>query len=135
MDPITGAILAAVTAGVTSGVTEIGKKAIVDAYGALKAKLQEKFGSDSDLVEAVDKLEKKPESAGWKEEVQTQIQAAQATEDDELQQLAQALLEALKDTAEGQKAVSKYHIVDSEVGVAGDHAKVEGGIHFGSSKE
>jgi hypothetical protein len=133
MDPITAAILAAVA----TGVTEVGKQAVVDAYGALKTKLQEKFGGDSDLVEAVDKLEKKPESAGWKEEVETQIQATGAGDDADLQQLAQAVLEALQGTSEGQQALSKYQIDvrDSQIGVIGDKAKIEGGIHFGTRQE
>ena len=35
MDPITAAIVAALSAGVASGAGEVGKKVIVDAYGAL----------------------------------------------------------------------------------------------------
>jgi len=131
MDPITGAIIAALAAGVVTGATEIGKKLLVDTYDALKAALKKKFGEDSDLVEAVDKLEQKRDSAGWKEEVEKQVQATKSNQDPELAKLAQALLDALKATDEGQQAIAKYNIQNSQIGVAGDHAHVEGGIHFG----
>ena len=61
---------------------------------------------------------------------------ANLADDAELVKLAQALLDALKDTPAGEKALSKYHIEaqDSEIGVIGDDAHVEGGIHFGKSR-
>ena len=133
MDPITAAIVAALAAGVAAGATEVGKKVIVDAYDALKAALKKKFGADSDLAEAVEKLEKKPDSAGRQETLKEEVEAAQAANDPQLQQLAQALIEALKSTPEGEKAVSKYQVDarGAQIGVIGDKVKVEGGIHFG----
>ena len=137
MDPITAAIIAALAVGVAGGATEVGKKVIVDAYDALKTALKKKFGADSDLTEAVDKLEKKPDSAGRQTTVQEEVAAAKAADDSELQELAQALIEALKSTPEGEKAVSKYQVDarGAQVGAIGDDAKVEGGIHFGSTKK
>jgi hypothetical protein len=43
------------------------------------------------------------------------------------------LTAALQKTSEGRAAMAKYHvnIRDSEVGIVGDNARVEGGIHFG----
>lgn len=133
MDPITAAIVAALAAGVAAGATEVGKKVIVDAYDALKAALKKKFGADSDLAEAVEKLEKKPDSTGRQETLKEEVEAAKAANDPQLQQLAQALIEALKSTPEGQKAVSKFQVDarGAQIGVIGDKAKVEGGIHFG----
>lgn len=136
MDPITGAILAALAAGVVGGATEVGKKLIVDAYGALKAALKKKHGKASDVVEAVDDLEKKPDSEARQAVVAEEIAATKANDDPELTQLAQALLEAVKKTPEGEKIVSKYNIQvqGGQVGVIGDNAKITGGIHFGSKK-
>jgi hypothetical protein len=51
MDPITTAIVTAVGTG-------LAKDVIKDSYEALKAALKKKSGSESDLVDAVDKLEK-----------------------------------------------------------------------------
>ena len=137
MDPITTAIVAALAAGVAASAKEVGQKVIVDAYDALKTTLKKRFGPDSDLAEAVETLEKKPESAGRQTTVQEEVAAAKAAGDPELQKLAQALIEALKSTPEGEKAVGKYQVDVSggQVGVIGDDAKVEGGIHFGETRQ
>ena len=133
MDPITGAIVAALAAGVAAGTTEVGKKVIVDAYEALKAAIKKNYGPDSDVVEAVDNLEQKPDSEAHQAVVAEEIADADLTQDHDLVKLAQTLLDALKETPKGQQAVSKYNIqaTDSEIGVIGDNAHVEGGIKFG----
>ncbi|BBO81888.1 hypothetical protein DSCO28_24540 [Desulfosarcina ovata subsp. sediminis] len=60
------------------------------------------------------------------------MKQAGASEDSNLLKLAKALTEALNQSAEGRAALSKYNlsIANSEVGVIGDHAHIEGGIHF-----
>ena len=133
MDPITAAIVAALVAGVAAGTTEMGKKVIVDAYEALKDAIKKKFGADSDLAEAVEKLEKKPDSTGRKETLKEEVEAAKAAADPQLQELAQALIEALKSTPKGAEEVSKFKIDarGAQIGIIGDDAKVEGGMHFG----
>ena len=137
MDPMTAAIVAALAAGAASGVTEIGKKVIVDAYDALITAIRERFGVDSDLAKAVETLEKKPDSSGRQATVQEEVAAAEATDDPNLQELAQALIEALKSTPEGESVVGKYQVDVSggQIGVIGDDAGVEGGIHFGKTRE
>ena len=132
MDPITGAIVAALVAGVGGGVAEVGKKVIVDAYETLKAALQRKFGVNSELSEAVEKLEKRPDSEARQGLVAEEVETAGAAKDAELQQLAQDLIEALKTTSQGEQALVKYQVDVSggQVGIIGDNAKVEGGIHF-----
>lgn len=131
MDPITGAIVAAAAAGVT----ELGKKAIVDAYNALKAKIKTKFGDESKIAQAVEAVEDEPEFEPNQTALAGRIEQANAAEDEELENLAQTLLEALRATSAGQKAVNKYNIqaTDSEIGVIGDDAKIKGGIHFDQS--
>lgn len=128
MDPISGAIIAAIAAGATEGL-------VSSAYQALTTALKKKGGKDSDLTEALEKLEQKPESKGWQEEVVNQVQLTNAPQDPELLILAEQLLTALEKTATGQRALNKYNIqVDKgQVGVIGDRAHVEGGIQFGSS--
>ncbi len=136
MDPITGAILAALAAGVGGGATEVGKKVIVDAYEALKTALKKKHGAESDVVEAVENLEKKPDSEPRQAVVAEEIADTKANEDPELNQLAQTLLDAVKQTPAGAEIVSKHNIqiTNSQVGVIGDNAKIVGGIHFGDRK-
>jgi hypothetical protein len=128
MDPITGAIVAGLASGAAEGLAG-------QAYQTLTAAIRRKKGEDSNLAEAVDKLEQRPESPGWQEEVATQVQATDAAQDPELLALAERLIAALEETQAGQQALSRYNIEleDSQVGVIGDHAHVEGGIHLGDS--
>jgi uncharacterized iron-regulated protein len=105
MDPITTAIVAALAAGVASGATEVGKKVIVDAYDTLKTALKNKFGADSDLVDAVDKLEKKPDSGGRKEVLQEEVAAAKADQDPEILKAAQDLIDQVKAQPGGEQHI------------------------------
>ena len=59
MDPIT-------TAFVTALAIPMAKDVIEDGYEALKKALKNKFGEESDVVNAVEQLEKKPDSEGRK---------------------------------------------------------------------
>ena len=133
MDPVSTAIIAGLAAGVAKGVTDVGQKLMVDAYAALKGALQHKFGLDSDLVEAVEHLEKKPEAEGRQTDVADEIKAAQADQDPDVLAAAEALLDALQKSPAGQQALGKFQIQAGQlqVGVIGDQARVEGGIHFG----
>ena len=99
MDPITTAILAAIAA--------VSNNAIKDSYSALKALLKKKFGEESDLVEAVNKLEAKPESKGRKATLQEELEAVKANDDPEIVKLAQNLIEELKEHPEGQQVITQ----------------------------
>ncbi|NEO33764.1 MAG: hypothetical protein F6K36_25755 [Symploca sp. SIO3C6] len=89
MDPITTAIVAALASDLT-------KTAIKHSYNALKSAFKEKFGSDSDLVEAVNGLEKKPDSEGRKVTLQEEVENAKVNDDPDILQLAQELLKQVK---------------------------------------
>jgi hypothetical protein len=134
MDPITAAMVAAIGAGVVSGATEVGKKVVVDAYDALKAALGQRFGVEGKIARAIADLEEEPDFAPNQEALAGRVAQAQAADDPQLRQLAQALLEALESTPEGKEAMSKYQIdaTGAQIGVVGDGAKIEGGIHFGA---
>ena len=95
MDPITTAIIAALA--------NLSKNAIKDSYNALKCACKKKFGETSDLVEAIDKLEKKPDSKGRQGTLQEEIEAVNAYQDTEIIQLAQALLDKIKEQSPAQK--------------------------------
>ena len=92
MDPITAAIVAALSAGALSGLTETGKTAITDAYQKLKDLLARKFGATSEVVQAVDHLETKPESAGRQGTLQEEIAAIKAEQESEVLAAAKHLL-------------------------------------------
>jgi len=130
MDPITTAIVTAVSAGAAAGATDVGKKAIADAYNGLKALIVKKFGND--LADAVKKVEDKPDSKGRVEVLSEEVENAKAHEDSEVLALVKTLVEALAKTPEGQKAIGKYNlnIQNSNVGAIGDNLTIKGGINF-----
>ena len=99
MDPITTAIVAALA--------NLSKDAIGDCYGTLKASLKKKFGSESDLVDAVDKLEKKPDSEGRKATLQEEIEIAKVNDDPDIIRLAQDLLDKIKEQPGGQQIINQ----------------------------
>jgi hypothetical protein len=105
MDPVTTAIVAALTAGVIGGTTEVGKKVVLEAYGALKALLENKFGARSELVKAVKSLENRPDSAGRKTMVREEVATAKADQDSDVLAAAQALLDKIKEQPGGEQHV------------------------------
>jgi hypothetical protein len=97
MDVITTAIIAALAA--------LSKDAIKDSYNALKSALKKKFGSNSDIVDAVEGLEKKPGSQGRQTTLQEEIENAKVNDDEEIVQLAQNLLNQITDEPGGQQNI------------------------------
>ncbi len=113
MDPITTAIVAALA--------NLSKDVIKDAYGALKAALKKKFGSESDLVDAVEGLEKKPNSEARKAMLQEEIEAAKINDEADIIQLAQDLLNKIKEQPGGQNIINQTQTnTVSGVNVGGD---------------
>ncbi len=105
MDPITTAIIAAVTTGITAGTTDVGKRAIVDAYNGLKEIITRKFGKNSDLLDSIKKLESKSDSESRKGVVKEEVEASQADKDSEVLDAANKLLEKLKEHPDGDKHI------------------------------
>lgn len=103
VEPVTTAILAAITAGAAAGVTETVKQAIGDAYGGLKALLVRKLGGESEAVEALGKLERKPDSAGWKETASEALAKAGVNQDAELLAAAEVVLAKLQELPPGER--------------------------------
>ncbi|CBN54495.1 MULTISPECIES: hypothetical protein [Kamptonema] len=100
MDAITTAI-------VTGLAIPVAKDAIADAYAALKAALNKKFGAQSDVVNAVEQLEKKPDSEGRKATLQEEVENAKVNDDPEIVKLAQDLLSKLKEQPGGQEIITQ----------------------------
>ncbi|MBE9118905.1 hypothetical protein IQ249_23740 [Lusitaniella coriacea LEGE 07157] len=99
MDPITTAIIAALAA--------LSKDVIQDSYNTLKTALKKRFGAESDLVDAVEKLEKKPDSEGRKAMLQEEVEIAKVNNNPDLVQLAQTLLDKLKEQPGGQQIINQ----------------------------
>ena len=100
MDPITSAIILGVAGNFATD-------AITAAYKSLKNALTKKHGQDSDLVDAVNKLEKTPDRDDRKATVQAEVEIAKANDDAELVKLAQDLLNQLKEQPGGMSAINQ----------------------------
>jgi hypothetical protein len=100
MDPITTAI-------VTALATNLGKDAIKDGYEALKAAIKKKFGDDSDVVDAVNKLEKSPDRDDRQATVEAEVKIAKVKDDPEILKLAQDLLDKIKEQPGGQEIINQ----------------------------
>jgi hypothetical protein len=113
MEPITfTAILAALSVIAAGAGGAVGQNLATDAYEKLKATLRRRFGDDSDVVEAVDKLEQKPDSKGRKQTLQEEVEASGADQDPEVREAAQELLDQVKAQPGGeqhiQNAIGSY---------------------------
>lgn len=133
MDPVSTAIIAGLATGVVTGTAKVGEQVIVDAYNALKTAIRQKFGDNSDVIEAVEHLEKKPDAKTRQTGVAEEIKAAQVDKDPDLIIAAETLLTALNKTPAGQQAIAKYSVSAKNIGVVGDDAHIHGGIHFGDN--
>ena len=107
MDPLTTSIIAAITAGAATGATDVAKKAIADGYDALKGLIKKKFGGNSQVVDAMDKLQAKPDSAGRRETLAEEIREIKAAEQPELLAAAGSLLELIKAMPNGEQHIQQ----------------------------
>lgn len=116
MDPITTAVLAGIAAGATGGATEVGKQVLVDAYIGLKGLLARKFGADSDLAEAVAKLEQNPDSQARRGVLAEEVATTGADKDAELVQAAEQVQAQVQQQPNAQQI---FNAINSNVGVMG----------------
>ena len=139
MDPITTAIVAGLAAGATAGATQVGKKALVDAYSSLKALVLKKFGKENTLTKAVAELEAKPDSKGRQLTLEEEVEAAGAGKDPELVQAAKLLVTALENYAQQQKENIGFDLKHIKIARMQLEADVEDGtgvrIDHGESDE
>jgi hypothetical protein len=105
MEPISTAIIAALTAGAASGVTEAAKKAISDGYSGLKALIHKKLSSQTDVADALAKLEARPDSPGRQQTLAEELKAANASADPELLNASNSILELIKALPQGEQHI------------------------------
>ena len=99
MDTITLAIIGALS--------KLGENVISDAYQALKDAIAHKCGTESDVIKAVQNLEKKPDSKGRIETLQEEVAAAKIDQDPDLIKASDALLSILKTFPEAQTIINQ----------------------------
>ena len=124
MDPVTTAILSALAAGAS-------KELVADGYRALKDLLRRKFGGGSDVITAVEKLEKKPDSDGRKETLKEEIAAARADQDPDVLRAAQALIEKIGALPDGGQVIKQTVTGNQNVFSSSGNVAVT----FGAGKE
>jgi hypothetical protein len=101
---VSNSIVAALSAGAAAGATDTAKSAIADAYQGLKRLVKKKFGHDSDVAEAIDKIEAKPDSGARREVLAEELKAINSASDPELVSAAQSLLALIKSRPARRKA-------------------------------
>jgi uncharacterized sporulation protein YeaH/YhbH (DUF444 family) len=107
MEPITTAIISAITAGAVAGSKEIAKKALADGYAGIKALVSKKFGSNSEVMNAIQKLEDKPESIGRRTTLEEELKEINATSDPELHSAAVSLLDLVRSMSQGKQHIQQ----------------------------
>lgn len=98
MDLITSAIVQAVGTGLANNI-------IKDSYESLKATLKNKFSSNSDVIDAIDKLEKKPESTARTATLREEFENAKVNDDPDVRKLAKDLIDKIHAQPSGKKTI------------------------------
>jgi hypothetical protein len=93
------------TTAIMAALGNLGVKAVGDAYEGVKTLVQRKFGAESELADALKKLEQKPEAQARQQLLKEEAEAAGADKDEEIIKAAQALLDAVKAQPGGAEAV------------------------------
>ncbi len=102
---IANALATALSAGVAAGSTDVAKKAVADAYDALKSLLRRRFGEGHEVPQSVDKLEAKPDSPARKQLLAEELQATSAGDDPDILSAAQSLLDIVRALPQGESHV------------------------------
>lgn len=132
MDPLT-ILVTALVLGAAEGLKPTASQAVKDGYNGFKALLLRKFGDKGEVEDALESVERKPDSKGRKTMLGEELEAVEAHKDEELLAAAKALLEKA-DPEGGQKGKYKIDFHGEARGIViGDYAQVE--QKFGSNEE
>jgi hypothetical protein len=129
MDPITTAIVTALSAGTIAGLTDTVKTAITDSYNKLKDLLTKKHGASSEVVQAIEMLETKPEPHGRKEMLAEEIAAIKAEQDEEILAAAKQIWILVKSQQAGMGKFTIQNNGPVQGQNIGDHQHIT--QHFG----
>ena len=124
MDPIT-VIVSAVVAGVAASAKGLGAQAVKDGYAGLKALIVRKFGQKADVGDALEGVEKKPDSEARQAVLKEELETAGAGQDAKVVEQAQTLLDLLKQHGIAPGTTYQATVTDSGV-IAQDHSAAAG---------
>ncbi|CAK8712953.1 MAG: hypothetical protein CDV28_1337 [Candidatus Electronema aureum] len=116
MEPVTTTIVAAVALGAAESLKNVAAAAVKDAYNGLKQLIQSRYGGNADVTDAVDLVSQKPEAAPRRQMLEQALKDAGVDKDQELHQLAQQLLAALKKQPGGEEAIRQTTVEQHVVG-------------------
>ncbi len=126
MDPITTAVIAAAA--------DLSSTLVKDSYNGLKNLIIKKWGAKSPVVDAVEAVEKNPNSEARRGVLQEEIAAVKAQEQPEVAAAATQLLEAAKTTPAGAQVINniQQHVRGSYNVVLGSGTM---NVDFGRAKK
>jgi len=105
MEPITfTAIVAFLGYQAAGGVVS---EVVSDAYQALREKLVSRFGNETDVLETVEVLEKKPDSEGARLMFQEEVERAAVDQDPEIRKAARHLQDQLESQPGGEQHIQQ----------------------------
>ncbi|MEA3275574.1 MAG: hypothetical protein U9Q81_09875 [Pseudomonadota bacterium] len=108
---------------ILGALAKLSDTAVRDAYQALKGLIRKKFGTDSGLSEAVDAVEKKPDSRARQDMLKEELTEGQAGADDELLTAARAVIDTVRNLPDGQGVIQKIQVTQN---IRGDRNIVTG---------
>ena len=114
-------IVAALGLGVAAGATEVSKQAVIDAYAGLKALLQRKYGAQNEVSDALERVEKAPESEGRQAVLAEELTKVEADKDEEVLAAVHKLADTLEATQDTrlQEVVNSFRVEQSMKGRGG----------------
>jgi hypothetical protein len=96
VETIMAAIAGALASGAKDGITEVAKKGLSDGYDKLKSALGHHANGASDVLNALEKVETKPESEARRAVLAEELEDSGAAKDAEVVAQANALLELVR---------------------------------------
>ena len=120
-----------VLTAILGALTKLSDTAVRDAYEGLKGMIRRKFGGDSAIADAVDGVEKKPDSEARKGVLKEELADGGVDRDPELLAAAKTLIETVQALPDGKAAIQSIRVSQH---IRGDRNVVSatGDIHLGT---
>jgi hypothetical protein len=120
-----------VLTAILGALTKLSDTAVRDAYEGLKGMIRRKFGGDSAIADAVDGVEKKPDSEARKGLLKEELADGEVDRHPDLLAAAKALIDAVQALPDGKATIQNIRVSQH---IQGDRNVVSatGDIHIGT---